>query len=134
MHKKQKHKNYFLTQKLSSILLTLYLLLRTDSAFANIPAVVYYQHNGQSYYLIEVLEVRKGSHKYKCLCLNQSGIGVDSDYPLVISKAEYKAHKNELKWVPDNRPYNVAHPWLTKVVVICNVANLAMNVLGVCRL
>jgi hypothetical protein len=92
---------------------------------ANIPAVVNYQHNGQTYYLIEVLEVRKGCYKYKCL---------DSEYPLVISKAEYKAHKNELKWVPDNRPYNVQHPWLTKVVVICNVANLAMNILGVCRL
>jgi hypothetical protein len=93
--------------------------------FADIPAVVQYKHNDQTYLLIEVIEVRKGCHKYKCL---------DTDYPLVISKAEYLEHRNELKWVPDNRPYNVQHPWLTRLVIITNIANTALNILGVCKL
>lgn len=99
--------------------------MATIQCLADIPAVVQYKHGTDIYYLIEVLEVRKGNYKYKCL---------DSDYPLIISKAEYKAHIKQLKWVPDNRPYNVQHPVLTKLVIIANMANVAMNILSLCKL
>jgi len=99
--------------------------MATTKCLADIPGVVQLNHDGAIYYIIELKEIKKGKYKYKLL---------DCEYPLVISKEEYKANEKLLKNVTDNRPYSVKHPWLTRISIACNIGNVALNILGICKL
>jgi hypothetical protein len=97
-----------------------------------IPSVVQIQVQGQTHLVTELLEHKKFFRhpekefwKYKLL---------DSDYPLVIHRAEYNANQELLKTVTDNRPFNVKHPVMQIVMFIGNIASLALNIVQVVRM
>jgi hypothetical protein len=97
-----------------------------------IPSVVQIQVQGQTHLVTELLEHKKFIRhpeqefwKYRLL---------DSTYPLVIHKVDYKANEKLLKTVTDNRPFNVKHPIMQGVLFIANMASLALNIVQVIKL
>jgi hypothetical protein len=97
-----------------------------------IPSVVQIQIQGQTHLVTELIEhykpilhPTKEFWKYKLL---------DSDYPLVIHKPEYKANEALLKTVTDNRPFNVKHPVMQSAMFIGNIASLALNIVQVVKM
>jgi len=111
-------KKWFLSVSLSNLLIIL-------PVSAEIRACVQLQHNGATYHLTELLEIRKGVYTYRCL---------DSEYPLAIFKKEYLANKKLLRTLPDNRPFDKRHPIIAGELIVINAANLALNILGICKL
>jgi len=106
-------------------------MLSTKS-LANIPSVVQIQVQGQTHLITELIEHKKFFRhpekefwKYKLL---------DSDYPLVIHKPEYKANETLLKTVTDNRPFNVKHPIMQIAMFVGNISSLALNIVQVVKL
>jgi hypothetical protein len=97
-----------------------------------IPSVVQIQVQGQIHLVTELIEHKKFFRhpekefwKYKLL---------DSEYPLVIHRADYKANEKLLKTVTDNRPFNVKHPIMQSMLFIANIASLALNIVQVVKL
>lgn len=112
---------------ISSILV--YFLLLLPTAAQNIPAVVQISVNGQNHLIIELIEHKKSilhpkAHpeywKYKQL---------DTTYPITIYKKDYEANKLLLKYVPDNRPFNVKHPILQIEWIAIDVASMIIGIL-----
>jgi hypothetical protein len=114
------------------VLLGAVLLLTAAAASADIPAVVNIRVNGQNYELTELIEHKKPLFnrqpeywKYECL---------DSNYPLVIHRKEYKVNEQLLRYVPDKRDFYTRHPWVQKFMVLTNAASIALEIIELVRI